>query len=147
VKNGTAALYEALENKTAGAVRGNISNISHLSQSMLQKAYSSENYDQSKLEKYNILHSRYEKIKQVLVNPKYNRYFSALPFNSGYFMCISLKDGLIAEEVRKILLDKYSTGVIVFGNLIRIAFSAVPESKIDQLIENIHAACQDYLGQ
>lgn len=147
VKNGTAALYEALENKTAGAVRGNISNISHLSQSLLQKAYSSESYDQNKVEKYNILHSRYEKIKQVLENPKYNRYFSALPFNSGYFMCIELKDGLKAEEVRKILLEKYSTGVIVFGNLIRIAFSAVPEEKIAPLIENIHAACQDYLGQ
>lgn len=147
VKNGTAALYEALENKTAGAVRGNISNISHLSQSLLQKVYSSENYDKNKEEKFNILHSRYEKIKQVLENPKYTRYFAALPFNSGYFMCIELKDGLKAEEVRKILLDKYSTGVIVFGNLIRIAFSAVPEEKIGQLVENIHAACQDNLAQ
>jgi aspartate/methionine/tyrosine aminotransferase len=147
VKNGTPAVYEALENKTAGAVRGNISNISHLSQSLLQKVYASENYDKSKEEKFNILHSRYEKIKQVLSNPKYKRYFSALPFNSGYFMCIELKDGLKAEEVRKILLEKYSTGVIVFGNLIRIAFSAVPEVKIDQLFENIHSACQDYLGK
>jgi aspartate/methionine/tyrosine aminotransferase len=147
IKNGSVALYEAIENKTAGAVRGNISNISHLSQSLLQKVYSSENYDKSKEEKFNILHSRYEKIKEVLSNPKYNRYFSPLPFNSGYFMCIELKDGLKAEEVRKILLEKYSTGVIVFGNLIRIAFSAVPETKIAQLIENIHSACQDYLGQ
>ena len=147
VKNGTAALYEALENKTAGAVRGNISNISHLSQSLLQKIYASENYDSSKEDKYKILHSRYVKIREVLENPKYNRYFSALPFNSGYFMCIELRDGLRAEEIRKILLEKYSTGVIVFGNLIRIAFSAVPEEKISQLIENIHAACQDYLGQ
>jgi aspartate/methionine/tyrosine aminotransferase len=147
VKNGTSALYEALENKTAGAVRGNISNISNLSQSLLQKVYASENYDKSKEEKFNILHSRYEKIKEVLANPKFSRYFSPLPFNSGYFMCIELKDGLIAEEIRKILLEKYSTGVIVFGNLIRIAFSAVPESKISQLIENIHLACQDNLGQ
>ena len=30
VKNGNPELYEALENKTAGAVRGNISNVSHL---------------------------------------------------------------------------------------------------------------------
>ncbi|MCX6220967.1 MAG: aminotransferase class I/II-fold pyridoxal phosphate-dependent enzyme [Bacteroidia bacterium] len=145
VKNGTPALYEALENKTAGAVRGNISNISHLSQSLLQKAYASENYDKSKEEKFNILHSRYEKIKEVLADPKFNRYFSALPYNSGYFMCIELREGIKAEDVRKILLEKYSTGVIVFGNLIRIAFSAVPAEKINQLIENIHGACQDYL--
>jgi len=147
VKNGTAAVYEALENKTGGAIRGNISNISHLSQSLLQKVYASENYDQSKVEKFNILHSRYEKVKQVLTDPKYSRYFSALPFNSGYFMCLELKDGLVAEDIRKILLEKYSTGVIVFGNLIRIAFSAVPEEKIAKLFENIHAACQDYLGK
>ena len=147
VKNGVPAVYEALENKTAGAVRGNISNISHLSQSLLQKVYASENYDQSKVEKFKILHSRYEKIKLVLTDPKYKRYFTALPFNSGYFMCIELKDGLVAEDVRKILLEKYSTGVIVFGNLIRIAFSAVPEEKIAKLVENIHAACQDYLGK
>ncbi len=147
IKSGTAAVYEAIENKTAGAVRGNISNISHLSQSLLQKVYSSENYDKDKAEKFNILHSRYEKVKQVLADPKYSRYFSALPFNSGYFMCVELKDGIIAEEVRKILLEKYSTGVIVFGNLIRIAFSAVPEEKIAKLIDNIHSACQNYLGQ
>ena len=147
IKNGIPAVYEALENKTAGAVRGNISNISHLSQSLLQKVYASENYDQSKVEKFNILHSRYEKIKLVLKDPKYTRYFTALPFNSGYFMCIELKDGLVAEDIRKILLEKYSTGVIVFGNLIRIAFSAVPEEKIAKLVENIHAACQDYLGK
>ena len=147
IKNGTSAVYEALENKTAGAVRGNISNISHLSQSLLQAVYSSENYEKSKAEKFDILHSRYEKIKSVLADPKYNSYFTALPFNSGYFMCIELKEGLIAEEVRKILLEKYSTGVIVFGNLIRIAYSAVPESKIAQLVENIHSACQDYLGR
>jgi aspartate/methionine/tyrosine aminotransferase len=147
LKNGVPAVYEALENKTAGAVRGNISNISHLSQSLLQKVYASENYDQSKVEKFKILHSRYEKIKLVLTDPKYMRYFTALPFNSGYFMCIELKDGLVAEDVRKILLEKYSTGVIVFGNLIRIAFSAVPEEKIAKLVENIHSACQDYLGK
>ena len=146
VKNGTTAVYEAMENKTGGAVRGNISNISNLSQSLLQRVYASADYDQSKVEKFNILHSRYEKIKQVLSDQKYKRYFTALPFNSGYFMCIELKDGLVAEDIRKILLEKYSTGVIVFGNLIRIAFSAVPEEKIAKLVENIHAACQDYLG-
>ena len=48
IKGGNAELYEALENKTAGAVRGNISNISQLSQSLLYKVYSSPTYEQSK---------------------------------------------------------------------------------------------------
>jgi len=144
VKNGTPALYEALENKTAGAIRGNISNISNLSQSLLQKVYFSEQYDEDKKNKYATLKSRYQEIIKTLANPKYAEYFEALPFNSGYFMCIQLKDALNAEEIRKILLEKYSTGVIVFGDLIRLAFSAVPKSKIASLIENIYSACKEY---
>lgn len=147
VKNGTPELYEALENKTAGAVRGNISNVSHLSQSLLNQVYLSEQYAVDKKEKYATLKSRYQAIIEVLANPKYELYFKALPFNSGYFMCVELKDPINAEAIRKILLDKYSTGVIVFGNLIRIAFSAVPKSKIPALIENIYLACKGFTEQ
>ncbi len=147
VKNGTAELYEALENKTAGAVRGNISNVSNLSQSLLYQAYFSAAYQSDKIEKYATLQSRYQTVQQVLAEPKYLKYFTALPFNSGYFMCVGLNDQLNAEAIRKILLDKYSTGVIVFGNLIRLAFSAVPQSKIHELIENIYSACKDYIEQ
>ncbi len=147
VKNGNPELYEALENKTAGAVRGNISNVSHLSQSLLYKAYFSAQYEEDKKAKYVTLKSRYQSIIQVLSDQKYSEYFVALPFNSGYFMCIELKDPLKAEAIRKILLEKYSTGVIVFGNLIRLAFSAVPQSKVSELIENIYLACKDYMEQ
>lgn len=147
VKNGTPELYEALENKTAGAVRGNISNVSHLSQSLLHQAYFSPQYEEDKKEKFATLNSRYQSVIQVLADAKYREFFTALPFNSGYFMCIELNDTLKAEAIRKILLDKYSTGVIVFGNLIRLAFSAVPQSKIPQLVENIYLACQDYIDQ
>jgi aspartate/methionine/tyrosine aminotransferase len=147
VKNGTAELYEALENKTAGAIRGNISNISNLTQSLLQKVYTSENYNQDKINKYNTLKARYQEIRKTLSDPKYSEYFEALPFNSGYFMCIQVKNGINAEEIRKILLEKYDTGVIVFGDLIRLAFSAVPQSKISSLIENIYLACKDYCAR
>ena len=143
IKGGTPELYEALENKTAGAVRGNISNISQLSQSLLQKIYSSDSYDASKKDKYNILKARYEILKQTFTEPRYTEYFEPLPFNSGYFMCVQLKKGLDAEKVRKQLLDKYSTGVIVLGNVIRLAFSAVPQSKLPELIENLYNACKD----
>jgi len=121
--------------------------VSHLSQSLLYAAYFSAQYEADKKEKYNTLKSRYQAIINVLENPKYLEYFKALPFNSGYFMCIELNDSLKAEAIRKILLDNYSTGVIVFGNLIRLAFSAVPESKIPELVENIYLACADYKKQ
>jgi aspartate/methionine/tyrosine aminotransferase len=145
IKNGTPELYEALENKTAGAVRGNISNISHLSQSLLQTVYSQKSYDESKKAKFNILKSRYSILKETFRDAKYAEYFEPLPFNSGYFMCVKLKKGLNAEQVRLQLLNQYSTGVIVFGSVIRLAFSAVPQAKIPSLIENLYNACRDLI--
>lgn len=143
IKNGTQELYEALENKTAGAIRGNISNISHLTQSLLQSVYTQEGYQSAKQQKYEILKSRYSLLKETIFKAPYTDYLDPLPFNSGYFMCLKLHKGLDAEQVRLHLLEKYSTGVIVFGNVIRLAFSAVPLSKIPQLIDNLYRACVD----
>ncbi|MDO8928273.1 MAG: aminotransferase class I/II-fold pyridoxal phosphate-dependent enzyme, partial [Bacteroidota bacterium] len=143
IKGGNAELYEALENKTAGAVRGNISNISQLSQSLLYKVYTAPTYEESKNKKFEILKNRYQILRAELSNPNYAAYFTSLPFNSGYFMCIELKKGLVAEEIRKHLLENYSTGVIVLGSVIRLAFSAVPQSKLPELVENIYKACVD----
>jgi aspartate/methionine/tyrosine aminotransferase len=143
IKGGTAELYEALENKTAGAVRGNISNISQLSQSLLYTVYSAPTYEASKKAKYDILKSRYDALKVELAKPQYAEYFEPLPFNSGYFMCVQPKKGLVAEDIRKHLLEKYSTGVIVLGNVVRLAFSAVPKAVLPQLVENIYNACVD----
>jgi aspartate/methionine/tyrosine aminotransferase len=147
VKGGTSEMYEALENKTAGAIRGNISNISQLSQSLLQKVYSAPTYEDSKKRKYTLLKNRYNTLRDELSKPHYDEYFSPLPFNSGYFMCIELKKGLIAEDVRKQLLQNYSTGVIVLGSVIRLAFSAVPQAKLSLLVENIYKACKDLTTQ
>jgi len=143
IKGGDAALYEALENKTAGAVRGNISNISQLSQSLLYLTYSEPTYEASKKAKFDKLKSRYETLKIELSKPEYAAYFRSLPFNSGYFMCVEPLKGLNAEAIRKHLLEKYDTGVIVLGNVVRLAFSAVPQSVLPQLVENIYLACKD----
>ncbi|MEI6808856.1 MAG: aminotransferase class I/II-fold pyridoxal phosphate-dependent enzyme, partial [bacterium] len=87
----SAALYSALESKLGGAIRGNISNCSNLGQTMLLSAYSHAGYDREKADKYAILKRRYEKLRDLLTaHPEYGKYFSALPFNSGYFMCIKL---------------------------------------------------------
>ncbi|MDD5674492.1 MAG: aminotransferase class I/II-fold pyridoxal phosphate-dependent enzyme [Chitinivibrionales bacterium] len=137
------ALYTALEAKLAGAVRGGISNVSNLSQSLLLAAYSGEGYDQEKKEKFLVLEKRYQKIKAILQEKKeYESCFSALPFNSGYFMCVKLIN-LEGERVRRRLLDNYDTGVIAFGPLLRIAFSSTPFNKLDMLFENIYQACRD----
>lgn len=146
VKNGSEQFYKALEDKTAGAVRGNISNSPQISQSLVLKSLKEENYKTEKQSKYETLKKRYEKVSQILKERKeYKRFFKPLPFNSGYFMCIRTKHN--AEKIRQILLNEHSTGIIVFGeDIIRIAFSATPYSKIEKLFMNIYEACKKAAG-
>ncbi|MFO7656500.1 MAG: aminotransferase class I/II-fold pyridoxal phosphate-dependent enzyme [Bacteroidales bacterium] len=142
-KNGDKALYDVLEAKTAGAVRGNISNACNLSQSLLMVAFESGNYKEEKLEKYNILYKRFLKVQDTLKKQEYKEFFSAVPFNSGYFMCVKLKDGIDGEKLRHLLLSKYDTGIINMNNVIRIAFSSVAEKDVPLLFDNIYNACKE----
>ena len=147
IKNGSDALYGALERKTGGAIRGNISNAPNISQSILLKAYTSPEYNNEKQAKYNTLKERYNTVKATLNDKtEYHEYFQALPFNSGYFMCVKLKEGLDGETVRSILLNEFSTGIINLDNLFRVAFSAVPKANIPELFENIYQACKKASG-
>jgi aspartate/methionine/tyrosine aminotransferase len=141
VKNGTSAIYQALADKTAGAVRGNISNVSNLSQNLVLAALRAPDYQEEKRAKFELLKSRYQAVKKILADPKYAVCFTPLPFNSGYFMCLELTDGIDGEAVRKTLLEKYDTGVISLKDSLRLAFSSVAADKIPQLIENIYQAC------
>ncbi len=132
----------ALELKTSGAIRGSISSAPNISQSLLLKAIESPTYQDEKDEMFELLRFRYNKVKDVLRDPKYSEHFSPLPYNSGYFLCVELVDGLDGEELRQLLLKDYSTGVISIGNTLRIAYSSVPENQIEQLFENIYSACK-----
>jgi aspartate/methionine/tyrosine aminotransferase len=141
IKNATPALYKAMEAKTAGAVRGNVSNGPHLSQSLMLAAYNDADYGTQKQEKYDLLKARYDKVIDILAsNPQYAEAFEPLPFNSGYFMCLTLKDK-DPETIRQILLDEYSTGVIAAAGVLRLAFSAAPLDCLEELFANIYAAC------
>jgi aspartate/methionine/tyrosine aminotransferase len=89
VKGGTPALFDALEAKAAGAIRGNISNSSTPAQSALVRSWKSGEYDAEKKDKYNLLAKRYRAVREILTShPEYAEQFVALPFNSGYFMCV-----------------------------------------------------------
>ena len=76
-------------------------------------------------------------------NKDYKDYFKALPFNSGYFMCIKLREGIDGEQVRQLLLEKYGTGVIAMKNILRIAFSSTKKESIPELFQNIYNACKE----
>ncbi len=144
IKGANEDIYSVLEVKLSGAIRGNISNASNLSQQIVLEGLLDKNYDSEKKEKFDLLKKRFEEIVGVLENKKYEKYFRALPFNSGYFMCIKLNE-LSGEDVRQQLL-KNSVGVIAMGNVLRIAFSSVPTGKIPVLFEKIYAACEQLSG-
>ena len=140
----TDSVCEALAAKTGGAVRGNISNAPHLSQSLVLQALSSNSYIEEKKAKYDLLKSRFKIVKKVLEEnkEKYDTCFKPLPFNSGYFMCVELNEKYDGETVRQILLNDFSTGLISIGQLLRVAFSAVPANRLPDVFENIYQACQ-----
>jgi aspartate/methionine/tyrosine aminotransferase len=134
-------IYAVLEAKTAGAIRADASNMSHLGQSLLFKAYQDPQYWTEKQQKNEVLNSRYREVRKALNPEKYAAAFEPMPYNSGYFMCLRLKKAR-PEAVRKKLLEKYDTGVIsVEPDLLRVAFSATPNKLIPELMENIYQAC------
>lgn len=139
----SVAMYGALEAKLAGAIRGNISNTSNVGQTLLIAAYNSDTYNEEKIQKAAILKRRYQKIREIFNNhPEYKEYFYPLPFNSGYFMCVKLTRGE-TEQVRKELLDKFDTGLIALGPVLRVAFSATPFEMLETLFDNIFKAAQN----
>ena len=142
-KGATAEQLKALEDKAAGDVRSSISNASSLGQRLAIAAYADKDYAAQKRQKYAVLKARYQEIRRILKkNPRYAESFEAMPFNSGYFMCVKPR-GVDAEAVRKLLIEKYSTGTIVLSGLIRLAFSTIPKSKLATLFANVDAAIRE----
>ncbi|MCG8566797.1 MAG: aminotransferase class I/II-fold pyridoxal phosphate-dependent enzyme [Desulfobacterales bacterium] len=138
------AALEALEKKTGGCIRGNISNCSHLSQTLLLKSMEDADYETLKQEKFNLLKQRALKMKEVLANPKYKEGFDVYPFNSGYFMCIRLKGGINAEALRVHLLDEYGVGLISIGEEnLRVAFSCLEEKDVETLFDIVMSGIKD----
>ena len=143
VETDAAAVYDALERKTAGAVRGNISNCSHLGQAIVLRAMQSDTYAAEQTAKFAILKDRAKRVKVVLANPKYAAAWDVYPFNSGYFMCLKLKT-VDAETLRVHLLDKYGVGLIALGERnLRVAFSCIDESQVEELFDTVLKGIND----
>ncbi|PIE05235.1 MAG: aspartate aminotransferase, partial [Spirochaetales bacterium] len=131
----------ALADKAAGAVRGSISNDSHLAQSLLLTLYNDPEYAGEKQRAFELVKSRFDAVNaELAAHPEYRERFVPLPYNSGYFMCVKVACG-DAEAVRQKLLNKYDTGVIALGDLVRVAYSSLPVALIPRLFANLYAAC------
>ncbi|TVR13074.1 MAG: aminotransferase class I/II-fold pyridoxal phosphate-dependent enzyme [Planctomycetota bacterium] len=132
IKGGNSDLYAALEKKTAGAVRGSVSNVSMPAQSILAKALKDPAFSQQQQDKVAILRQRYEAVCTAVADPAYADCWQAYPFNAGYFMCLRLTD-VEAEAVRLDLLERHGVGTIALAKHdLRVAFSCL---ELDQIAD------------
>lgn len=143
IKNGTENLYQALEQKTAGAIRGAVSNINHAGQTIVLKALQDADFRSQQQMKVDILRRRAERTKKACTHPDYSDCWDVYPFNAGYFMCLRIKD-VDAEALRVHLLEEHGLGTISLGATdLRVAFSCLEEDQIDdvfkRIAEGVHA--------
>lgn len=137
------AILHALEEKTRGIIRATISSGPHPSQTFVLKALQSPEFEQQKQEKFDIMKGRAVKTKQVLDSGKYDDAWDYYPFNSGYFMCLKLKN-VTADELRPVALEKYGVGAIALGEKdLRVAFSCIEEESVEELFDLLYAAVKD----
>jgi aspartate/methionine/tyrosine aminotransferase len=144
---GDAASAEAvcavLDAKTRGAIRGGISNVPQLSQTLVEKALASTAFVDERKEKCETLRVRAAKVYEVANEPRFVESWETYPFNSGYFMCVKVK-GVNSEELRVHLLDSYGIGLIATSPTdIRVAFSCLEVGDVPELFEKLHQAIQD----
>ncbi|MDY0164135.1 aminotransferase class I/II-fold pyridoxal phosphate-dependent enzyme [Desulfobotulus sp.] len=146
IQGDPAPFYEALERKTAGCIRGTISNASHIGQRIVLRSMKDPRNGEEHAQKYAILKSRAARVKEVLKDPKYADAFTPYPFNAGYFMCVRLKT-VEAEKLRLHLLEKYGVGLIALGKYdIRVAFSCIEETEVAPLFDILLQGIQDLMA-
>jgi aspartate/methionine/tyrosine aminotransferase len=138
-----ASVLSALEQKTMGIIRATISSGPHPSQTFVLRTLQDPNFDAEKQQKFDIMKGRANKTKAILDSGKFDEVWEYYPFNSGYFMCLKLKT-VEAEALRVHLLDTYGVGTIALGTTdLRVAFSCIEESDLDELFGLIYQGVQD----
>ena len=140
-KGFTEEQYDALMQKTMGALRGSLSSCSLPAQNILLKAMADPNHAADKALGVKKIGERYFELKKALTKHEKEDYLKALPFNSGYFMLFWC--ACDAEKLRHLLLDEYQTGIIKSDeHHVRIAFSSVDVPKIEGLIDTVYEAAK-----
>ena len=142
IKGDNSELFKALETKATGYLRSTISSAPHPSQSITVDVLKESTFITERSKLNAIIEERCKKVKAIFDKGLYADEFTPYPFNSGYFMCIKLKN-IDAETLRLALLDKYGVGVISTNQTdIRIAFSSVDVENIEELYSIIYQCCK-----
>ena len=135
-----------LDAKVRGAIRSGISNVSQLSQTLVENALASSSVAEERKAKRELLRSRAERVFAVASAPRFRESWEVYPFNSGYFMCLAVK-GVDAERVRQELLARHGIGVVATSATdLRVAFSCLEVDEIEPLFEALHRTIQELLG-
>ena len=140
-KGFTEEQYDALMQKTMGALRGSLSSCSLPAQNILLKAMADPNHAADKALGVKKIGERYFVLKKALKKHEKEDFLKALPFNSGYFMLFWC--ACDAEKLRQLLLNEYQTGIIRSDDHhVRIAFSSVDVPNIEGLIDTVYEAAK-----
>ncbi len=132
-----------LDAKVRGAIRGGISNVPQLSQTLVEKALASSTIEEERKQKCETLRARAQKVNEVASQPRFAESWEVYPFNSGYFMCVKVK-GVDSEKLRVHLLEQHGVGLISTSPTdIRIAFSCLAVEDVEALFEALHRAIQE----
>ena len=98
-------------------------------------------------EKVAVLRGRAAVTARECRRPEYADCWDVYPFNSGYFMCLRLKDA-DADAVRLRLLDDHGVGAIALGKReLRVAFSCLAEAQIPGVFSAAAAAVRAVRGR
>ena len=142
-REGAEQACEVLDAKTRGLIRAGVSNVPHLSQTLVQSALESPEIARERRAKSELLSERASRVYQVANAPRFAESWRVYPFNSGYFMLIEVK-GVEAERLRVHLLDQHGVGLIATGKHdLRIAFSCLEVGDVEALFELVHQGIQE----
>jgi aspartate/methionine/tyrosine aminotransferase len=133
---------EVLDAKVRGAIRGGISNVPQLSQTLVQRALVSPTLAAEREAKCETLRLRAERVFEIANQPRFAESWQVYPFNSGYFMLVKV-EGVDAEKLRLHLLEEHGVGLIATSPTdIRVAFSCLEAKDVEPLFEALHLAIQ-----
>jgi aspartate/methionine/tyrosine aminotransferase len=132
---------EILVSKCMGLIRAGIGGTVSISQVLLEMELADPRHRGEAERIRLILEERYRALKQAL--SKGSRHWTVLPFNSGYFCLLKLREGIDAEELRQKLIKEESVGVISHGSdHIRLAFCSLRKEDVGELVEALERACE-----
>jgi aspartate/methionine/tyrosine aminotransferase len=133
---------EVLDAKVRGAIRGGVSNVPQLSQSIVERALVSTTLAAEREAKCETLRLRAERVFEIANQPRFAESWQVYPFNSGYFMLVKV-EGVDAEKLRLNLLEEHGVGLIATSPTdIRVAFSCLEAKDVEPLFEALHLAIQ-----